>query len=291
MKFTSSATSLATPIASTIAGMFFIQAGASVAKGLFPLAGVAGTAVLRLVFASVLMLVFWRPWRIPVKHGALRHIVAYGVALGVMNLSFYEALDRIPLGIAVALEFTGPLGLALLHSSRRLDVLWVACAALGVFLLLPLGGGSGALDIAGIGLALFAGFCWALYIVFGQKAGALGQAHAAAYGSVVAALVVAPFGLAMSGTALLDATLLPRGLLVAALSSAIPYSLEMIAMARMPARIFGILMSVEPAIGALCGFVILGERLAPAHLVAIFLVMLASAGAVATHRPVQTPQM
>lgn len=278
---------LAMPVAATVASILFIQSGASVAKTLFPLAGAAGVTALRLGFASLMMLAIWRPWRTPLKPGALRHIVAYGVVLGTMNLSFYAALSRIPLGIAVALEFTGPLGLALLHSSRRSDVIWIFVAAIGVYLLLPIGDTAGTLDLLGVALALFAGFCWALYIVFGQKAGSAGQAHAAAYGVVVACLVAAPFGIALAGSALFDPVLLRTGLLVAALSSAIPYSLEMIAMTRLPAKIFGILMSLEPAIAALSGFVILGERLSVTQLVAILLVVLASAGTVATHKPAQ----
>jgi inner membrane transporter RhtA len=278
---------LAMPIAATIASILFIQSGASVAKTLFPLGGPAGVTALRLVFASLMMLALWRPWRTPLRPGAMRHIAAYGVVLGTMNLSFYAALSRIPLGIAVALEFTGPLGLALLHSSRRFDVVWVLVAAVGVYLLLPIGAAAGTLDPVGIGLALFAGFCWALYIVFGQKAGALGQAQAAAYGVVIACLVAAPFGIVLAGSKLLDPAVLRTGLLVAALSSAVPYSLEMIAMTRLPAKIFGILMSLEPALAALSGFVILGERLTGVQLAAIALVVAASAGTVATNRPAQ----
>jgi inner membrane transporter RhtA len=277
------------PVAATVAGMFFIQAGSSIAKTLFPLAGVAGVAVLRLVFASLMMLLIWRPWRTALRPGTLRYVVAYGIVLGAMNLAFYAALRRIPLGITVALEFTGPLGLALLHSSRRSDLVWVALAAGGVYLLLPIAPSAGALDPTGIALALFAGTCWALYIVFGQKAGTGGQGHMAAYGAVIAALLVTPFGIGLAGQQLLDARVIPGGLLVAALSSAIPYSLEMIAMTRMPARIFGILMSVEPAIGALSGFVILGERLSGRQLGAISLVIAASVGTVAMHKSRSAP--
>jgi inner membrane transporter RhtA len=274
--------SLALPIGYTVGGMVFVQAGASVAKGLFPLAGPAGVASLRLCFAGLLMLLIWRPWRHPVRPGALRHIFAYGVALGLMNLSFYAALSRIPLGITVAFEFLGPLGLALLHSTRRLDVLWVLCAAIGVYLLLPVGPHAVALDPLGIGFALLAGTCWALYIVYAQKAGAGGRAHAAAYGGVIAALVVVPFGIALAGTRMLEPRVVGLGVVVAVLSSAIPYSLEMIALARIPARTFGILMSLEPALAALSGFLLLGERLQLAQLAAIALVMVASGGSVLT---------
>lgn len=273
---------LALPIAYTIGGMFFVQAGASLAKQLFPLAGAAGVAALRLGFASLLMLLMWRPWRTPLKPGAMRDVVAYGVVLGVMNLSFYAALNRIPLGITVAIEFLGPLGLALLHSTRRLDLAWVLSGAAGAYLLLPLGSHAVALDPLGVGFALLAGTCWALYIVYAKKAGAASRAHAAAYGSVVAALVIAPFGIAIAGSRLLAPGIAWQGLAVAALSSAIPYSLEMIALARIPAKSFGILMCVEPAVAALSGYALLGEHLMPRQLVAIGLVMLASGGSVVT---------
>lgn len=275
--------SLALPIGYTVGSMFFFQGGASVAKHLFPLAGPAGVATLRLCFASLLMLLIWRPWRTPLRPGALRHIAAYGVSLGLMNLSFYAAISRIPLGIGVAFEFLGPLGLALMHSTRRLDIAWVLSAAIGVYLLLPLGHHAAALDPLGIGFALLAGACWALYIVYAQRAGAGGRGHAAAYGCVIAGIVIAPFGIALAGARLLAPGALELGLAVAVLSSAIPYSLEMIALARIPAKTFGILMSLEPAVAALAGFLILGEVLLPRQLAAIALVMIASGGSVLTH--------
>jgi inner membrane transporter RhtA len=271
------------PVGAAIAAMLLIQSGASLAKGLFPLVGAAGATVLRLLFASIMMLAIWRPWRTPVAAARRAPIAAYGVVLGAMNLTFYLALNRIPLGIAVALEFTGPLGLALISSRRSLDVLWVAIASVGVCLLLPIGAAPATLDPLGVALALGAGVFWALYILFGQKAGAGGSGPAVAYGSMIAGLVVAPFGFIHAGPALFSAAVVPTAVLVALLSSAIPYSLEMMSMTRLPARTFGILMSVEPAIGALAGFVILREHLTATQLIAISLVVVASAGTVATH--------
>jgi inner membrane transporter RhtA len=199
-----------------------------------------------------------------------------------MNLSFYASLSRIPLGVAVALEFVGPLGLALTHSKRGWDLLWVVVACCGVYWLLPLRAGAGTEDILGVVLALLAGLCWALYIVFGQKAGAGARGATLAYGSVIATIIVVPFGIAFSGPAMIGPKVLLLGLAVAILSSAIPYSLEMIAMVRMPAKTFGILMSVEPAVGAIAGFALLGEHLSMGQLAGIGLVILASGATVAT---------
>ena len=279
---TGPSSSLAVPVAIAIGSMLLFQAGASVAKLAFPLASASAIATLRLGFASLILLLFWRPWRTQLSSKSLGQIAAYGVALGAMNFSFYAALSRIPLGVAVALEFTGPLGLALIHSKRGRDLLWVIVAGCGVYLLLPLRAGAGTEDFLGVVLALLAGLCWALYIVFGQKAGAQARGAALAYGSVIATIVVAPFGIAFSGPAMIGPEVLLLGLAVAILSSAIPYSLEMISMVRMPAKTFGILMSVEPAVGAIAGFALLGEHLSMGQLAGIGLVILASGATVAT---------
>jgi inner membrane transporter RhtA len=279
---TGPSSSLAVPVAIAIGSMLFFQAGASVAKLAFPLASAPAVATLRLGFSSLMLLLFWRPWRTQLSSRSLGQIAAYGAALGAMNLTFYASLSRIPLGIAVALEFVGPLGLALMHSKRARDLLWLGVACCGVYWLLPLGAGVGAEDFLGVALALLAGLFWALYIVFGQKAGAQGQGAALAYGSIVATIIVAPFGIAFSGPAMLGQKLLLLGLTVAVLSSAIPYSLEMISMVRMPARTFGVLMSVEPAVGAVAGFALLGEHLSTGQLAGIGLVILASSATVAT---------
>ena len=272
------------PILALVVAMISVQGGASLAKGLFPAVGAQGAVTLRLVFAAVMMLALWRPWRASVARGRWASIGAYGVVLGAMNLLFYLSLRTVPLGIAVALEFTGPLAVALLGSRRPLDFLWVAFAVIGVGLLLPLRGGPAPVDPRGLLLALGAGVCWALYIVFGQKAGAGGSGQAVGYGTCIAALVAAPFGIAHAGMHLLSPALLVLGLMVALLGSVIPYSLEMVALSRLPAKTFGILMSAEPAIGVVLGFLVLGERLGPLQIVAVLTIIVASAGAVVTQR-------
>ncbi|RYC33047.1 EamA family transporter [Lichenibacterium minor] len=256
--------------------------GTSFAKQLFPLVGAEGTTTMRVGFSAVLLLAAWRPWRrrITARHaGAL---ALYGVAVGVLNLLFYMALRTIPFGIAVAIEFAGPLTVATLSSRRPLDALWVGLALLGLSQLLPVGARSAPLDPVGLAYAAGAAVAWALYIVFGQRAGRVRGPDAVALGTAVAALVVAPFGIARAGAALLDPALLPLGLGVALLSSALPFSLEMYALRRLPRQTFGILLSVEPAVAALAGLVVLGEALTLAQWAGIAGVVLASVGSAST---------
>jgi inner membrane transporter RhtA len=269
------------PIGAMVLAMLSVQSGAAIAKRLFPLVGSEGATTLRLVISAALMVVVWRPWKAKITRANALPLIGYGLALGTMNLTFYLALRTIPLGIAVAIEFVGPLTVALLQSRRPIDFLWVGLAVAGLLLLLPIGGLSKGLDPVGVGFALVAGVCWALYIVFGQKAGAEHGGRTVALGSLIAALLVTPFGVARAGVGLIDPHVLPIGLAVALLSSAIPYSLEMFALTRVPTRVFGTLMSLEPAIGAMTAFLIIGERLSPIQLLAIALVIAASAGVVA----------
>jgi inner membrane transporter RhtA len=273
------------PLAALLVAMVSVQTGAALVKGLFPRVGVAGATTLRLALASVMLLAVWRPWRRLPKAGETRSLLIYGVAMGIMNLCFYSALARIPLGIAVALEFSGPLAVAMAASHRAVDFAWVALAALGLVALLPLGLAHEPLSAAGIAFALAAGGCWALYIVFGQKAGSLHGGMTAALGTVIGALVIIPFGLAQAGAALLDPSLLPIACAVALLSSALPYSLEMFALTRLPTRTFGVLMSGEPALGALSGWCFLHEHLSLVQWAAVASIMLATAGSTITsHR-------
>ena len=277
------------PIMLLLVAMTSIQSGASLAKGLFPLIGATGTTALRLGLAALILCILMRPWQAPLSLSSCRSLLAYGIALGSMNLLFYLSLQTIPLGIAVALEFTGPLGLALLSSRRLLDFVWIAMAVFGLWLLLPSAQADVQLDPAGMALALGAGLCWALYIVFGQKAGAEHGRQTVALGTIVAALWVFPIGLWHVGGSLFSLDLLPIALGVAVLSSALPYSLEMVALTRLPARTFSILMSMEPAIAALSGLLFLGERLTLSQWLAISAIILASAGAAATIRPKGKP--
>jgi inner membrane transporter RhtA len=277
------------PLAALLVAMVSVQTGAALVKGLFPQVGVAGATTMRLALASVMLLAVWRPWRRLPKARETRSLLIYGVAMGVMNLCFYSALARIPLGIAVALEFSGPLAVAIAASHRAIDFAWIALAALGLIALLPLGLGHEPLSPAGIAFALAAGACWALYIVFGQKAGSLHGGMTAALGTVIGALVITPFGLAQAGAALLDPKILPAACAVALLSSALPYSLEMFALTRLPTRTFGVLMSGEPALGALSGWCFLHERLSLVQWTAVASIMLASAGSAITTRRAAPP--
>ncbi|WP_232823883.1 threonine/homoserine exporter RhtA [Salinicola sp. CPA57] len=267
------------PVAMLIVAMCSIQSGASVAKSLFPVIGATGTTSIRLIIAALLLLIVMRPWRQPLSRRAWKSTLIYGVSLGVMNLLFYQALRTVPLGIAVALEFTGPLAVAMLSSRRWLDLLWVALAVLGLICLLLLGdGGSDPIDPYGAACALGAGVCWALYILFGQKAGAINGAQSATLGITIAAVVIAPVGLLDVGTAMFAPEVLPYALAVAVLSTALPYTLEMIAMPRLPTQTFGTLMSLEPAVGALSGLLFLGQLLSTLQWMAIGLVIAASIG-------------
>lgn len=266
--------------------MVSFQLGATLAKGLFPVVGASGATALRLALGTLMLLVVWRPWRMRPSPRELRTIVIYGLAMGWMNFFFYLSLRSLPLGIAVALEFTGPLAVAMAASRRAIDFLWIALAALGLFALLPLGLDSKPIAPAGMAFALAAGLCWALYIVFGQKAGAAHGGQTAALGTLIGAIVIVPIAVAQAGGRLLSPAILPTALGVALLSSALPYSLELFAMARLPTRTVGVLMSLDPALGALAGLCFLGERLTPIQWTAIASIILASAGSAATSRSV-----
>src|SRR5471030_2610046 len=200
--------------------MASIQSGASLAKSMFPVVGAQGTTTLRLVFASVIMLLLLRPWRAKLTAKSLRTVVIYGMALGGMNFLFYMSLRTVPLGIAVALEFTGPLAVALFSSRRAIDFLWIALAVTGLLLLIPTGDASATLDLVGVGYALAAGVCWALYILFGQKAGNDNGIQTAALGVLIAAIFIAPIGIVHAGAALLNPALITTALGVAILSTA-----------------------------------------------------------------------
>ena len=239
--------------------------------------GSLGTVALRLFFAAAVLLLLWRP-SFRAGRRAWRTVLAYGAILGSMNLCFYLALARIPLGIAVTIEFLGPLTVALAGSRRWLDAFWAVLAAGGVVLLME---GGGDLDLVGSLFAIAAGTCWGLYILAGAALGRhTTEGHGLALGTAVAALLVVPVGVADAGTAtLIQPRVLAAGLGVALLSSVIPYSLDLEALRRMPPRVFGILMSLEPAIAALIGFIALQESLHWSQWIAVVCVVAASAGA------------
>ncbi|GAA2800852.1 DMT family transporter [Saccharopolyspora taberi] len=257
-------------------GMASLQVGAAFAKQMFAVAGSPGVVTLRLAFAALVLLVLWRP-SLRMDRRTLAVVLGYGVVLAGMNISIYAAFERIPLGIAVTIEFLGPLAVALFGSRRKLDVLWALLAGTGVLLLSRAEGG---LDWVGVACALLAAVLWASYILLGAKlgehtSGGSGLALGMAFGAVVAL----PFGVAGAGSALLDPAVLAVGLLVALMSSVIPYSLDVEALRRIPPRVFGVLMSLGPAIAALAGLVVLGEALGIAQWVAVGCVVLASVGA------------
>jgi inner membrane transporter RhtA len=260
-------------VALVVVAVSSLQFGAGFAVTLFDELGPAGAAFLRLAIAAVVLVAIWRPR----PHGRLGLAAAFGVTLGLMNLCIYEAMDRIPLGIAVTIEFWGPLAVAVIGSRRTLDLLWVALAATGIVLLADPGG---SLDTAGVAFAFAAGGLWVGYILLSVRVGAVypggtGLAIAMVFG----ALVTLPFGV---GPDLFAPEMLAAGAAVALASSVIPYSLELEALRRLPARVFGVLMSLEPAVAALAGLVVLGQALALDEWAAIALVVVASAGATMT---------
>ena len=279
------------PVGLLLIAMASIQSGASLAKSMFPIVGAQGTTTLRLIFASIIMLLILRPWRAKLNAKSLKTVIVYGMALGGMNFLFYMSLRSVPLGIAVALEFTGPLAVAIYASRRAIDFVWIALAITGLLLLIPTGENAHAIDLVGASYALGAGICWALYILFGQKAGADNGVQTAALGVIIAALFIAPIGIAHAGAALLTPSLIPIAIGVALLSTALPYTLEMIALTRMPARTFGTLMSIEPAFGALSGLLFLNEVLSFAQWMAISCIIMASVGATLTMRNRSRPVM
>ena len=272
------------PVGLLLIAMASIQSGASLAKSMFPIIGAQGTTTLRLLFASIIMLLILRPWRAKLTARSLKTVIVYGIALGGMNFLFYMSLRTVPLGIAVALEFTGPLAVAIYSSRRPIDFAWIGLAIIGLLLLIPTGESTQGLDPVGTGYALGAGVCWALYILYGQKAGADNGVQTAALGVMIAALFIAPIGIVHAGAALLTPSLIPIAIGVAILSTALPYTLEMIALTRMPTRTFGTLMSIEPAFGALSGLLFLNEVLSFSQWMAISCIIMASVGATLTMR-------
>lgn len=265
-----------------LVAMLSLQGGASLAKTLFPVVGPQGVTALRLGLGSILLLIYFRPWRFKMRGGNFRALLMYGLALGCMNYSFYLALRTVPLGIAVALEFTGPLAVAMFSSRRPVDFIWVALAVLGLLFLLPLGQSAGGVDLKGACFALIAGACWAIYILAGQRAGSSYGPGTAAMGSVIAALIFFPIGVAQAHTSIFSWEILPLGLLIALLTSAIPYSLEMMALTKLPAKTFGTLMSMEPAMAALSGIIFLGEFLTGSQWLGLAAIIAASAGSTLT---------
>ena len=278
------------PLPAVLVSILSVQGGAALAKGLFPVLGPSGTVGLRIGMSAVILLAAFRPRLHRLNAAQWRVVLPYGVVLGVMNLVFYESLSRIPLGLAVTVEFIGPLSVAVFGSRRLIDVVWVVLAGAGIALITPWTAGSG-VDPLGVALAFAAGVCWALYIVIGKRLSHLLSGGAAvSIGMLVAAIAVVPFAAAAGGFAHLTVGRFAAGVGVALLSSAIPYTLEMIALKALPARTFGILMSLEPAVAALAGLAFLHEVLSATQWLAVALVIAASAGSTLTSRRTPEPR-
>ena len=272
------------PVGLVVLGILSVQVGAAFAKGLFPVLGPYGTVFLRLFLAALILMIAWRPRVRGHRRQDYLLVLIFGLIFAVMNMSFYAALDRLPLGVAVTVEFVGPLGVAVFGSRRLLDLLWAVLAAGGIVLLTPLTGLIGVsgvqIDPFGLALALVAGLCWAAYILISVRVGrSFPGGTGLALSTAVGAVLVAPIGIWQGGQQLLDWPLLATGAAVALLSSVIPYSFELEALRKLPARVFGVLMSIEPAIAAIVGFVVLGEALGERELLALGLITAASIGA------------
>ncbi|WP_371556284.1 EamA family transporter [Streptomyces longwoodensis] len=269
------------PVGLVLAGGVSVQFGGALAVTLMPRAGALGVVALRLLVAAVVLLLVCRPKVRGHSRADWGTVVVFGLAMAAMNGLFYQAVDRIPLGPAVTLEVLGPLALSVLASRRAVNLVWAGLALAGVFLLG--GGGFDDLDPAGVAFALGAGAMWAAYIVFSARTGRrFPQADGLALAMTVGAVVFLPLGLAESGTKLFDPVTLGLGAAVAMLSSVMPYTLELLALRRLPASTFAILMSLEPALAATAGFLVLGQSLSLPQTLAIGLVIVASMGAVRT---------
>jgi hypothetical protein len=270
------------PVLALLTSMVALALGTSLAKQLFPLIGAQGTTTLRLGFSALVLLLATRTWRHRLPRQDWWVVLRYGVTLGVMNLMFYMAIRTIPFGVAVAIEFCGPLAVALFSSRRRIDYLWIACAVAGLLLLLPIRGAAGSLDPAGVLFALAAATCWAGYIIFGKRTQHLHAGRTVALGVATGALVVAPVGLVHAGASLFAPQVLLVGLGAAVLSSAIPMFLEMKALRGLQAGTYGVMTSLEPALTAMIAFVTLGESLTWAQWGAIVLTVVAAMGSALT---------
>jgi inner membrane transporter RhtA len=261
-----------------LAAQVSINIGAALGKGLFAQVGPEGVAALRTGIAALVLLAVAKPWTTTVKRSQVVWLGLYGLALGGMNLLIYWAIERISLGIAVTIEICGPFAVVLLGSRSARDLLWLALAASGILLLVPWQAGGAYLDPTGVFCAMGAALCWALYIFFGKRASRVRGSKAVALGMTAACLVTIPFGVSAAGSRLLSVEALSLGLVVAMLSSALPYFLEMKALERLSSRAFGLATSCAPAIAALVGFVTLGEHLAAIQWTAVVLMVSASAG-------------
>lgn len=266
----------ALPALAAIAGLVSVQTGAAVAKTLFPVVGPEGVSALRMGLAALLLGAVIRPWRTwrNVRHW--KSLAGYGVMLGLMNLLIYRAFEYIPVSIAVSIEVIGPLGVALFSSRRPIDLAWIGMSLLGM-VLLPFGTIESGLDLRGVGFSLLAALTWGLYVIFGTRV-AGGGGKTVATGMMIASIFIVPLGVNHAGSALLEPSVLGIGLGVALLSSALPFLLDVYAMGRLPARIFGVLLSASPAVSAIAGWLVLHEVLSLTQCLGIACIVAACAG-------------
>lgn len=268
------------PLLAVLGSVTAVTLGTSLAKHLFPVVGAQGTAALRVGIAAVILLLVWRPWRWPLQRAQLTAIVHFGLALGAMNLLFYMALRTIPFGLAVAIEFSGPLAVAIYHSRRPVDGVWLLLAIVGLGLILPWGdrAATAALPLEGLACAAGAAVCWALYIVLGRRLRGVRSGQATAWGLLCAALLIVPLGAAQAGVKLLDPSIWGWAVMVAVVASIVPYSLEMWALRRLPPATFGIALATEPVMAALMGLLLLQEQLHLSQWAGIACIMTAAMG-------------
>ncbi len=276
------------PSLAVLTSIISLTVGTSFGKHLFAEVGPEGTSAIRVGLAAILMLAFWRPWREPLDKEAIKRIGIYGLVMGGMNFCFYMSLDTLPIGIAIAIEFTGPLVVAILSSRKALDFLWIILAVVGLAMLLPITPGAVSLNPIGVAYAFTAAALWGLYIVVGKRVGHLPAGHTTSYGMMIGGVLLFPFAITHVGSKILDPNIIFGGLGLAIASSAIPYTLEMYALKRLPRNTFSILLSLEPAVGAISGMLILSEHLSIQQWIAIASVMLASIGSAVTSKSHKT---
>lgn len=254
-----------------------LNLGAAIAKQLFPSIGVEGVTAYRVGMSALVMLLIFRPWRTPLTMKQVLNVAIYGSVIGLMNLLIYRAFARIPMGIAVAIEVAGPLTVAVLSSHRPRDFVAVCLAVAGLYFLLPIHGQVDQLDPVGVAYAAGAAVCWALYIVYGKRVSSMSGGQSVAWGMLAASLFIVPIGVAHAGALLLTPSFMLVGLAIAVMSSALPYTLEMLSMRRLSSRTFSMFSSAAPALSALAGMVVLGEHLTLAQWLAIGAIVMASA--------------
>ncbi|OXB00830.1 EamA family transporter [Flavobacterium pectinovorum] len=269
------------PIPAVLLAIISVQCGAAIAKTLFPAIGAAGTASIRIGVSALILLLAYRPNLKAITREQWKIVVPYGLSLGAMNLIFYLAIERIPIGLAVTLEFIGPLLVAIIGSKRLIDYCWILLAAAGIVLIAPWS--NERIDPLGVLFALIAGGLWAAYIVLGGKISRImNDGQAVSTGMLFAAILILPFGFYENGLANLTPKLFGMGVALALLSSAIPFTLEMKALGQLPPRTFSILMSLEPAAASVCAFIFLQENLSFYEILAVVCVVAASVGSTLT---------